>query len=173
LPWLIYGLGQETWPILAPPLALGAMLALAHRTKTRWNALEYGIAAYFALLSVLALAGLNGGLPVRWRFALCPLLLAVFALLSVAVGRPFTLAYAQAWTSLAGQQHPAFFFCNQLISLFWALSFALLAALVVFSHVGATPLSAIVTMYEVFFVSAVFSAAMAGWFHYRHQIRAS
>jgi hypothetical protein len=124
LPWVAFGVAHAWWPPLAAPLALAVIVFSYSRTRSALPPLDAGIAVYFLIYSVISLTGLEPRLPPRILFALCPSVLALTAALSVALGQPFTLAYARVYAPSHVIARPAFFLANQIISLLWVAGFA-------------------------------------------------
>ena len=167
LPWIVYGVGRAWWPVVAAPLVLAVTLPAARWAKIQWSALDIGVMAYFLLLCAISIVGWDQNLTSSQRFALCPAVLAVAAALSVATGRPFTLAYARCYAPAYIQERPGFFWSNQLISLLWAAGFSCAAVLIGFSGHDEAPMRATVTLIEVLGATAAGSAVIGFWFHRR------
>jgi membrane protein DedA with SNARE-associated domain len=167
LPWAVYALGQWIWPPLAAPLAAVVFALVAWRAKIRWNALDAGVFAYFVILTIINLAGGQDLLPPRAKFALCPAVLAVAALLSVLLRRPFTLPYARQYAPAQVQARPAFFLSNQLITLIWVAGFASAAAIIGFGPSNGTASQPAIILITVLGITAAASAVLGIYFHFR------
>jgi hypothetical protein len=167
LPWVVFGVAQEWCPPLAGPLAL-AVFALAYwRTRLTLPALDAGIAAYFLIYSLISLTGLEQKMPPRILFALCPAVLAITAALSVAVGQPFTLAYARQYAPEHIQGRPSFFLANQIITLLWVAGFATAAITIGSLRAEWNAAQAAIILISALGAAMVASAATGFWFHTR------
>jgi len=126
LPFLAFAVLASYGQVLAGLLAATAIAtgAMLRSRSLRW--LEAGSVGLFAALALCALLApvpppasvvrlaVNGGL-------------AAIVLLSLAVGRPFTLPYAREQAPREIWTHPVFLAVNRRITLVWALAFAVMA----------------------------------------------
>jgi len=168
LPWMVYALALKFWPAAAATLALATTVGSAWRIRAGLNPLDFGIIAYFSLLSVLDWSGMGHTLSPRALFALCPLLLGAAAAVSVALRRPFTLAYAYPHAPKHRRDRPAFFFANQLISLLWVAGFAGGAATIFLLPGEWSMARGGMILSTALAASALASVLVGGWFHF-HQ----
>jgi carotenoid cleavage dioxygenase len=167
LPWLVFGVAQE-WSVIWPaPLALAVFILLYWPVRQALPPLDAGVAVYFLIYSIICLAGLQNKMPPQFLFALCPAVLAITAAFSVLLGRPFTLAYAFPYTPEHIRVRRAFFFGNQVISLFWAVGFTVAAVAICTLPAEWKPAQAGLTLISVLGATAAVSAAIGLWFHLR------
>ncbi len=167
LPWAAFGLMQKWHPPLAAPLALTVFILLYWRTRQTCPPLDLGMAAYFLIYSVISLTGLEASLAPRMLFALCPAVLAVTAALSVALGRPFTLAYARRYAPEHIRIRPAFFQANQILSLLWAGGFATAAVALGTWSAAWNPARAALILLSVMAATVAVSVVLGRWLHLR------
>jgi len=167
LPWVVFGAMQELYPLLAAPLALVVFILLYWRSRLSLPPLDAGMFAYFFIYSVLSLTGQAQILPPRFLFALCPAVLAITATLSVALGRPFTLAYARRYAPQHLSARPGFFKGNQIISLAWAIGFT--AAAIAISTLSGEwkPAQATLILVSILGSTVIVSAVIGSWVHVR------
>ncbi|WP_422742790.1 hypothetical protein ACN27E_15580 [Mycobacterium sp. WMMD1722] len=111
-----------------------ASSALALSLLTLWVGRRRGVpvhllegftVGYFALLSLLGLLASDGGIRwlQMWAGEVSNVALAVFALVTLAIRRPFTLAYAKDTTPQQYWDSPVFLRVNTVISAVWAGAF--------------------------------------------------
>ncbi|MER6051659.1 hypothetical protein K2224_06910 [Streptomyces sp. BHT-5-2] len=131
VPWLVFA-GVSTagwqWGALAG-LVASVVLLIADRAAglaLDVRLLEYGTIVYFIGLSVLAFARPDSGLE-GYSSALSMGWLALIAWVSIAVGRPFTMAIARRMAPPEVWHTRLFRRINVVITAAWALSFALSA----------------------------------------------
>lgn len=104
------------------------VLCLAERWRGRSaKILEVGSLALFGLLAAYTLVAEQRWTVATVRLAVDAGLLAI-VLVSLAIGRPFTLQYARERVPEVFWASPIFFRTNRLISGVWALAFAVLVA---------------------------------------------
>jgi hypothetical protein len=140
LPWLLFaGLAAVSWPASAGAglLACSAGVNQARRAGTAWEDLifQLGSLAFFAVDLVLALAAPHSGLR-PYSGAESEGWLALTAWFSLAVGKPFTTAYAKADTPPEIWNEPRFKKVNKTITTFWAGSFTVFAILIALAYAG-------------------------------------
>jgi hypothetical protein len=131
-PFLAFLVGERTLGVV-PGLCAGALVAIALIVRERLRGahevrvLEIGTAVLFGVLAACAVF-MTG---VTWSVGLvrlvvdCGLMLLVLG--GVALGRPFTLAFARAKVSPERAATPDFLRTNQLIATAWAVAFGVLA----------------------------------------------
>ena len=129
LPWGVYSLAFALGQPL--PGAIGAAAALVALRLRRWREIklpDVAILVFFLFVVIdeccLALAG-RGAL----RAALLPSLLALVAVGSSLLGRPFTLQYARQAVGPEWWDDPNFLRVNQIITAAWGISFVTAAVL--------------------------------------------
>jgi hypothetical protein len=167
LPWAAFGVTQEFSPLLAAPLALTVFVLLYWRRRLTLPPLDAGIGAYFLIYSIISLTGLAQILPPRILFALCPAVLGATAILSLLLGQPFTLAYASRYAPEHIRRRPSFFMGNQIITLLWAVGFAMAAIEISVMHGEWKPAQAGLILISVLGATAAISAVIGWWFHIR------
>lgn len=99
------------------------------RRGVRVHLLEAFAAVFFGLLALIGLLAAPAVIDwlQLWAGELSNLALAVFALFTLAIGRPFTLAYAKDSTPEEHWETPLFRRINDVISAVWALAFTVSA----------------------------------------------
>src|SRR5579862_1122670 len=132
LPWIVYPIAAALvdWRIAAAvalAVAAGALLASGRSADTNM----FGVAAvvFFAALTGLALVDPTSDLH-RFVGALTPAALAVAALVSIAIGQPFTIPFAKRVAPREFWDTPLFMHINVVLSAVWATSFAAMAAVI-------------------------------------------
>jgi hypothetical protein len=114
-------------------LVVGALVSLAlivrdvMTPKRSPKILEIGTAALFGALAIYALVGKPAWTVIGVRLCVDAGLLAI-VLVTMAIGRPFTLQYAREQVAVEHQTSPAFIRTNYVISGVWALAFAVMVA---------------------------------------------
>jgi hypothetical protein len=167
LPWVAFGAMQKLYAPLAAPLALAVLILSYWRTRRAWPPLDLGMAAYFLILSIISLSGLEPRLPPQLLFALCPAVLAVTAALSVVLGRPFTLAYAHRYAPEHIRIRPTFFQANQILTLLWAGGFASAAVAICTILRAWNPARAAIILASVLAATVAASVVLGRWLHLR------
>ena len=130
-PWIAVSLinGPGRFAVAAVvALGISALLTTTgHRRGTRVKPLEVMDMAYFTILTVFALGAPAGALRwmEHWSGEIANVALVVFALGSIVLRNPFTLAYAREQTPQDYWNTPAFLRINYLITWAWTLSFLL------------------------------------------------
>lgn len=136
--------GLAPWILMAVVVGPGrfeeaASAALGLTLLTLWvgkrrgvpvHALEVFGAVFFGVLAVLGLGASDGMVDwlALWAGELSNIALAAFALLTLAIGRPFTLAYAKDTAPREHWDSPLFLRINYVISAVWAGAFLVSAA---------------------------------------------
>jgi hypothetical protein len=138
LPWLLFAaLAAVSWPASA---AAGVLASLAivrreRRAGTAWEdlILQTGSLAFFVLVLALALAvphcflrPYSGAGSQAW--------LGLVAWFSLAIGKPFTMAFAKQGTPPALWEEPRFKKVNTTITTFWATSFTVFSVLIALAY---------------------------------------
>jgi hypothetical protein len=167
LPWLAFGATQPWSPLWAAPLALAVFVLLYWRTRLALPPLDAGIALYFLLYSIIGFTGLAQKLPPPILFALCPAILAMTAILSVVLGRPFTLAYARRYAPEHIRERHSFFQANQIITLLWVAGFATTAIAISFLPAQGKPGQATLIFISVMGATVAASIILGRWLHLR------
>jgi hypothetical protein len=124
-PWIAYGAlsAAASWRVGVIAAALvQAALAAALARRRQLDVLEVGTLAFFASMSVLALAAPHSSIH-RWLAAISAGALAAIAITSLLVRRPFTLAIARRTTPEALWEHAEFLRINRFITAVWASAF--------------------------------------------------
>jgi hypothetical protein len=127
LPWITYPVVAAVfdWRVAAlAALAVALVLVVGDR-----RAEMFGLTAIvlFSGVSVVAFVDPASGLH-RYVGALTPAALAVAALISIAVGAPFTLAFAKRVAPPEYWDTPMFMHVNNVLTAVWAASFTVTAA---------------------------------------------
>lgn len=116
----------------AASAALGLTLLtlwVSWRRGVRLHLLEVFAAVFFGILAVVGLFAPDGLIDwlQLWAGELSNIALAVFAIVTLLIGRPFTLAYAKDTTPSEHWDTPLFRRVNYVISSAWALAFTVSA----------------------------------------------
>ncbi|WP_427920523.1 hypothetical protein [Streptomyces sp. cg40] len=144
-PWLCYAaLSPVDWRLGTGAAALAALWLLAGQLRARSvDLLGAATCAFFVVMASVALGDPSSGLR-NWICALANATLAATALASLAVRRPFTLAFARAEVPREFWHAPRFIRVNMVLTSIWAAAFtlgALACALVVgYDHSSTAPL---------------------------------
>ncbi|MDV9175487.1 hypothetical protein R6V09_35925 [Streptomyces sp. W16] len=125
-PWLCYAaLSPVDWRLGTGAAALAALWLLAGQLRARSvDLLGAATCAFFVVMAVVALADPASGLR-NWICALANTTLAATALTSLAVRRPFTLAFARAEVPQEFWHSPRFIRVNMILTAIWASAFTL------------------------------------------------
>jgi hypothetical protein len=131
LPWIVYAVipsGSWKWGALAALLVALVLVAAQARAGRGADAMiiEIGSTVFFAVLTVVAFADPHSGLH-PYSAALANGTLALIALVSLAVRRPFTLGIARQTTPREYWDLPAFVRVNTIITSVWTASFVVAA----------------------------------------------
>jgi hypothetical protein len=114
-------------------LIAGALVSLAliardvMTPKRSPKILEIGTAALFGALALYALVGKPAWTVIGVRLCVDAGLLAI-VLITLAIGRPFTLQYAREQVAIEHHTNPVFIRTNYVITSVWALAFAVMVA---------------------------------------------
>jgi hypothetical protein len=114
-------------------LVVGVLVSLAlivrdaMTPKRSPKVLEIGTAALFGALAIYAFVGKPTWSVIGVRLCVDAGLLAI-VLITMAIGRPFTLQYAREQVAVEHQSNPAFIQTNYVITGVWALAFAVMVA---------------------------------------------
>ncbi|MET7474194.1 hypothetical protein ABZT17_07490 [Streptomyces sp. NPDC005648] len=144
-PWLCYAaLSPVDWRLGTGVAALAALLLLAAQLRARGvELLSAATCVFFVVMAAIALTDPASGLK-HWIGALANGTLAATALASLAVRRPFTLAFARAEVPREFWNAPRFIRVNMVLTTIWAAGFtlgALACAYVVhYDHSATVPL---------------------------------
>ena len=165
LPWVCYGIGLGTnhpaWGSLAAFLLVaGAIAAAPRRTKS----VEVVLGIFF-LLSACRISWL-----VPWQASLAPALLALLAFGSLAVGRPFTTAFAREVAPPEVWDDPRFLFVNRFLTVFWGTAFLFCAWLRHWR--GLPPAATLALSCLVMFLAALFTKGFPEWYRRRSEATA-
>jgi hypothetical protein len=153
-PWLCYAaLSPFDWRLGMCAAAVAALVLLAAQLRQRnTDLLGAATCAFFTTMAVIALVDPKSGLH-SWTSALANAVLAVTALASLAVRRPFTLSFARAQVPEKLWNDPRFIRVNMVLTGVWAAAFttsAIICALIVEYAHSAT--AALVTVQVLAFV---------------------
>ncbi len=124
-PWIAYAVlsSAVSWRVgVVVALIAQALLAVSLIRKRQLDPLSIGTLVFFAVMSVIALIS-SGSSIHRWIPALSAGALAVIALSSLLVRRPFTLAIARRTAPETLWSHPEFISMNRFLTSVWAASF--------------------------------------------------
>jgi anti-sigma-K factor RskA len=141
LPWIVYAVvpsGSWQWGAVAALVVAVFLVAQQRRAGRPADAviIEMGSAVFFAALAVLAFADPHSGLH-PYSAGLANGMLALIAVISLAVRRPFTLGIAKQSTPREYWNQPAFLRINMIITSVWAASFAVAAIVIaLIAHAG-------------------------------------
>ncbi|MER5793421.1 hypothetical protein [Streptomyces sp. NPDC001980] len=144
-PWLCYAaLSPVDWRLGTSAAALVALYLLAWQLRARTvDLLGAATCGFFVVMAGIALADPGTALQ-HWICALANATLAATALASLAVRRPFTLAFARAEVPKEFWDSPRFIRFNMVLTAIWAAGFALgalaCAAVVDYDHSATAPL---------------------------------
>jgi hypothetical protein len=158
-PWILYAaLSSLDWRIGVGAAAIAALLLVAEQARRHdLDLLAEATAVFFVAMTVIALAAPHAGLH-HWTPALSAGVLAVVALVSLAIGKPFTLAIAKRSVPEQFWSSSLFIHSNTVITTAWAVGFtasAVLNALII--HHDNTSKLTIVVQIAAFVVPMVFT----------------
>jgi len=126
-PWIVFWIlsGNDSFFEAILVAGIVALLLSASRfIKGKIKLLEIGSLIFFALMTVAAFAADPPWLE-KWTHVLGNAALTVIALVSVLVGKPFTLQYAKEQVAPEIWEKPGFFTTNLHITLVWCACFVL------------------------------------------------
>jgi hypothetical protein len=130
LPWITYSgvAALVDWRFAVVGAFVVAVAALvASRRTASTDMFTVAAVVFFAGLTVAAVVDPATGLH-RYVGALTPAALAVSALVSIAIGQPFTIPFAKRVAPIELWDTPVFLHINVVLSAVWATSFAAMAA---------------------------------------------
>ena len=151
LPWIVYAIVPSgSWKWGAPAALVVALFLIVQQRRAGHSAdaviIETGSAVFFAALTVVAFADPHSGLH-PYSAGLANSMLALVALASMAVRRPFTLGIAKQTAPREYWDTPEFLRVNMVITSAWTAAFAVAAAvLLLIAHSGPGHLAAIVAV---------------------------
>ena len=124
-PWLCYAaLSAFDWRLGMCAAAVAALVLLVSQLRQRSvDLLGAATCAFFVVMAAIAVADPSSGLH-RWTCALASGTLAVVALVSLAVRRPFTLSIARTQVDREFWNSPRFIHVNMVLTSIWAAAFA-------------------------------------------------
>jgi len=129
MPWILYWVLVGNVPFRTAVLiavAVAAVVLAVHRgTDGRWRTLPVGSFVVFAVLAVLAFV-VDDDFLERWLQPLSNLGLLLVVVAGMAVGRPFTLEYAEDSVSPAMARSDGFRWLNQRLTALWAVAFTVM-----------------------------------------------
>ncbi|MCC9311293.1 hypothetical protein LN042_30250 [Kitasatospora sp. RB6PN24] len=164
-PWLCYAsLSAFDWRLGMCTAATAAVLLLLGAVRRQGaDLLSAATCAFFVVMAVIAVAAPNSGLH-TWTCVLANAVLAVTALASLAVRRPFTLSIARSRVPEEFWNAPGFIRVNMVLTGVWTAAFAAAAAacavIVHYDHAATLPL--ITAQVLGFVIPFVFSGRYAG-----------
>jgi hypothetical protein len=167
LPWLVFGATQPWFPLWAAPLALAVFVLLHWRMRPALPPLDAGIALYFLLYGIIGFTGLAQKLSPQVLYALCPAVLAMTAIWSLFLGRPFTLAYACRYAPEHIRERHSFFQANQILTLLWVVGFATAAIAISILPAQGKPAQAALIFISVMGTTVAASIIAGCWLHVR------
>ncbi|MFE5585335.1 hypothetical protein [Kitasatospora sp. NPDC056531] len=171
-PWLCYAaLSPLDWRLGMCAAALVAVLSLVARLRAGGvDLLGAATCAFFVAMAAISLAAPDSGLN-TWTCSLANAVLAVTALASLVVRRPFTLSIARSQVPQEFWNAPRFIRVNMVLTGAWTTAFAAAAAacalVVRYDHAAALPL---ITVQVLAFVIPF---AFSGWYASRAQAKAA
>jgi hypothetical protein len=130
LPWITYSVAAALvdWRFaLVGALAVAVAALVASRRTASTDMFTVAAVVFFAGLAAVAAFDPASGLH-RYVGALTPAALAVAALVSIAIGQPFTIPFAKRVAPVELWGTPMFAHINVVLSAVWATSFAAMAA---------------------------------------------
>lgn len=132
LPWIAYPVAAALvdWRVAAATaLAVAVMALLASVRSADTNMFGVAAVVFFAALTGFAFVYPTSDLH-RFVGALTPAALAVAALVSIAIGQPFTVPFAKRVAPREFWDTPMFMHINVVLSAVWATSFAAMATVI-------------------------------------------
>jgi hypothetical protein len=168
-PWIVYAIiagdsaTSKRWGALAALAVTVLVLVQQHRRGAAADALiiEIGSGVFFVALVTLAFLAPESGL-LSYSAALSSTALGVIAWGSLAIRRPFTLGIAKQTTPRELWAEPMFLRVNVIITLVWAISFTLGAALLaVIVHSGGGVVARVVAQVAAFVIPMLFTVRYA------------
>lgn len=174
-PWIIYfAFSDPERAQLGAIFAVVLTLVLGWPGLKRRKLLDWVTLLFFVALSFM-LSLNSADIIARYAFVAAGLTLAATALGSVAVGRPFTLQYAQDTVPQEQQSSPIYFTINRGISTFWGISFLLQATLsaLYLNEIGSATLMNEILPNTLTLATIIFTARFPNWYvaRFTHQSR--
>ncbi|MER7757177.1 hypothetical protein [Kitasatospora sp. NPDC097643] len=171
-PWLCYAaLSPLDWRLGMCAAALVAVLSLAGRLRAGGvDLLGTATCTFFVAMAAISLAAPESGLN-TWTCALANAVLAVTALASLVVRRPFTLAIARSQVPEKFWNAPGFIRVNMVLTGMWTTAFA--AAAVACALIVAYDHAATLSLVTVQVLGFVIPFVLSGRYAARAQARAA
>lgn len=147
-PWLCYALlSAFDWRLGLSAAAVASLVLLVAQVRARnIDILGAATTAFFVVMAIVAIADPSSGLS-AWITVLANGTLAVTALASLAVRRPFTLSIARKQVARELWHAPRFIHVNMVLTSIWATAFcagAVAAALIIgYDNAATVPLIAV------------------------------
>jgi hypothetical protein len=132
LPWITYSAAAALldWRFaLVGALVVAVAALVTSRRTASTDMFTVAAVVFFAGLTVVAVVAPASGVH-RYVGALTPAALAVAALVSIAIGQPFTMPFAKRVAPVEVWDTPMFLHINVVLSAVWATSFAAMAAVI-------------------------------------------
>jgi hypothetical protein len=134
VPWILYWVicGPSTWRIAAfVAFAAAVILMIPSFERGRPKIMELGTVAFFLIIGLLSLFvdRQDARWLEDWSQVISSGALALIALGSLAIGRPFTLEYAKDHTPKEMWTKPGFIHVNQVLTAVWGIVFVISAVL--------------------------------------------
>lgn len=126
-PWIVFGLlaGSSLESLtIALYIALALTIVTSFHDLMRKNPMSWVTLVFFVLM-IVAILGLHQYFLVSYLGIFSMLVLSAFCWGSIAVRRPFTLAYAKEGVDPARASSPSFIRANYVISAVWGLAFVI------------------------------------------------
>ncbi|PXX60436.1 hypothetical protein DFR70_110278 [Nocardia tenerifensis] len=174
-PWIVYAVipsAQWQWAALAALLLSAVEVARQLRAGRTLDALliDVGSLVFFAALTVLAFADPDTALH-PYGPALSSGVLALIAIASLAVRKPFTLGIAKQSAPKELWDHPVFVRTAYVLTTVWAASFTLgCVVLVALAHAGSTPRT--IAQIAAFVIPIVFTVRYVAYIQAKAPARA-
>jgi hypothetical protein len=137
-PWIFFAaLVSKSWQAAAIAAAVSSLVIVVQkrRADTGWDdlILDVGTLCYFALVAAYASVSPHSGLK-PYSGAGSHAFLGLVAWFSIAVRKPFTMAFAKASTPEEIWAEPRFLKVNMTITAFWAAMFIITAPLIALAY---------------------------------------
>jgi hypothetical protein len=163
-PWICYAaLSAFDWRLgMGTAAAVAVLLLLGALRRRGADLLSAATCGFFVVMAVIALADPASGLQ-HWTSALANATLAVTALASLAVGRPFTLAIARTQVPPEYWNAPRFIQVNMVLTGVWAASFSCSAigCALITGYAGSAAVPLVAVQVFAFVVPFVFTGRYA------------
>ncbi|MBC3841197.1 hypothetical protein GXW82_15505 [Streptacidiphilus sp. 4-A2] len=159
-PWICYGaLSAFDWRLgMCTAAVVAVLLLLGARRRGDADLLSAVTCGFFVVMAAVAVGDPTSGLH-RWTGALVNAALAVTALTSLAVGKPFTLAIARSQVPQEYWNSPRFVHVNTVLTRVWAAAFvgAAVACAVIVGYADSNTAALVTAQVLGFVVPLVFS----------------